>query len=266
MAACYTRRMPEVVPGEVDENIDADQADQANAADVVPRSARRTWVRRSVIATLAAVGAVLLGLVATNLVVTRGAEGLAFDDVADMPTRPVAIVFGAGVVNGQPTPALSDRVHGAAELYKAGKVSHLLMTGDNSNVAYDEVSVMREAAMKEGVPSSAITRDYAGLSTFDSCVRARDVFGVRSAVLVTQDYHLSRALFTCRDLGIDAVGLRVPDWQHLPERMVWGNYPLGNQVSYMTREWLARTKAVIGAKVTHPEPIVGGPFVGLVEN
>lgn len=255
--------MSEVVTGGEDES-KVDDGEPAHGASSTHSPARR-WSRRGAIAIAAVIGLVLLSLVGTNLVVTRGAEGLAYDDVAEVPTRPVAIVFGAGVINGQPTPALADRVHGAVELFKAGKVSHLLMTGDNSNVNYDEVSVMRQSALDEGVPSSAITRDYADLSTFDSCARAHDVFGVRAAVLVTQDYHLPRALFTCRDLGIDAVGLRVPDWQHLPERMVWGNYPLENQVSYMTREWLARTKAVIGAKVTHPQPIVGGPYVGLTE-
>ena len=172
--------MPEVVPGEVDETIDAGAGadadgdlERAATADPVARSAVRRWIRRGVVAMLAVVGVVVLGLVGTNLIVTRGAEGLAYDDPADMPIRPVAIVFGAGVVDGQPTPALADRVHGAAELYKAGKVSHLLMTGDNSSATYDEVSVMRDSAIKEGVPASAITRDHAGFSTFDSCARAQ---------------------------------------------------------------------------------------------
>src|SRR5689334_11904524 len=111
-----------------------------------PRVTRR-WVRRVAVVVAGVVGVLLLGLIGTNLVVTRGIDGLAEDDVDALPERPVAIVFGAGVVDGQPTPALADRVHGAVELYKAGKVGHLLMTGDNSNADYDEVSVMRRVAM-----------------------------------------------------------------------------------------------------------------------
>jgi vancomycin permeability regulator SanA len=88
---------------------------------------------------------------------------------------------------------------------------------------------------------------------------------VREAVLVTQDYHLSRALFTCRELGIDAVGLRISDWQHAPEKAQaqWWSADIAS--SYTTREWLSRTKAVIAAKVTHPQPTFLGPYEGLRE-
>ena len=218
--------------------------------------------------TLIAGGAVALtavaAIVVTNLWVTRTIDGAGYDDVAAVPVRPVAIVFGAGVVDGKPTPALAERVHGAVELFRHGKVSHVLMTGDHSNPHYDEVSGMKDQAVAEGVPAEAITRDYAGFTTYDSCYRARDVFGVHDAVLVTQDYHLARALFLCRNAGIDAVGLRIPDWQHLAERSPTV-YPTGMAVSYTAREWLARAKAVVEAEVTHPEPKVGGPFIGLTE-
>lgn len=232
----------------------------------VPERRRLRRLARRLAAVVGAMAfvAVLL-LVGTNLWVTRSIDGLAHDDVAAVPVRPVAIVFGAGIVDGKPTPALADRVHGAAELFKQGRVTHLLMTGDNSRKVYDEVSAMREQALAEGVPASAITRDYAGFSTYDSCYRARDVFGVRAAVLVTQDYHLSRALFTCRELGIDSVGLRIPDWQHLSERITWGGYPGDQSMQYMAREWLARSKAVVAARITHPQPQLLGPYEGLRE-
>ncbi len=207
----------------------------------------------------------MLLVVVTNVAVTQSADGLAYDDAADVPSRPVAIVFGAGVVNGQPTPALADRVDGAVALFRQGKVSHLLMTGDNSSVGYDEVGVMKDRAVAAGVPPSAITRDHAGFNTYDSCYRARDIFGVRAAVLVTQDYHLSRALYTCRQLGLDVVGLSIPDWQHHPERLAWGDYPDDLQRQYMTREWFARTKAVVTGKITHPAPTFLGPYEGLRE-
>lgn len=231
--------------------------------DPHPRWRRR--IKRTVIAAVTVVGAVLAFVVLTNLLVTRTIDGAGYDDVASVPVTPVAIVFGAGVVDGKPTPALAERVHGAAELFHHGKVSHLLMTGDHSTVSYDEVSAMKAQAVAEGVPAEVITRDYAGFSTYDSCYRARDVFGVRAAVLVTQDYHLSRALFTCRELGIDAVGLRISDWQHAPEKAQSQWWSTDIAASYTTREWLSRTKAVLAAKVTRPEPMFLGPYEGLRE-
>jgi vancomycin permeability regulator SanA len=188
---------------------------------------------------------------------------LTYDDAGAVPQRPVAIVFGAGLADGKPSAELADRVHGAVQLYLAGRVSHLL-TGDHSVDAYDEPSAMKDQAIAEGVPAAAITRDYAGFSTYDSCYRARDVFGVHAAVVVTQDYHLSRALYTCRALGIDAVGLIIPDWQHEPEKLNW-QYERGMAGSYMSREWLARTKEVVAANLTHPAPTFLGPYEGLRE-
>jgi len=226
----------------------------------------RRWSRRVLLAgTVAGLVGVLL-LAGANLFVTRSAEGLAFDEPADVPQRPTAIVFGAGVVNGQATPALADRVDGAVALYREGRVSHLLMTGDNSSADYDEVSVMRDLAIEAGVPAEAITRDHAGFDTRSSCYRARDVFGVRAAVLVTQDYHLPRALYSCRNLGIDAIGLRVPDWQHNADQLDWGQYPGLDSNKYMAREWLARVNALVEAHVTDPEPQFLGPYLGLGEH
>ncbi len=245
----------------------ADGGDDERGATAPPGEARsrRRWIVRLVVGSFALAVLAVGGLVLTNLLVTRSVDGTGYDDVASVPAKPVAIVFGAGVVDGKATPALAERVHGAVELYRAGKVTHVLMTGDHSTMAYDEVSVMKDQAVAEGVPASAITRDYAGFSTYDSCYRARDVFGVRDAVLVTQDYHLSRALFTCRELGIDAVGLRISDWQHRPEKAQSQWWTSDIEASYMSREWLSRTKAVIAAKVTHPQPTFLGPYEGLRE-
>ena len=227
------------------------------------------WTRRllrwTAVGIAATIGTVALVVTALNLLVTRSIDGLGYDDVATTPHRQVAIVFGAFVnPAGTPSNALADRVDGAVALYKAGRVDHLLVTGDNSRPQYDEVTVMRDRAIAAGVPASAITRDYAGLDTYDSCTRAVQVFGVRDAVLVTQDYHLARALYVCRNAGIDVVGLRIPDWQHLAERSPTV-YPTGMALSYTAREWLARVKGVVESDITHPEPKVGGPFVGLTE-
>jgi vancomycin permeability regulator SanA len=220
-------------------------------------------MRAASIALVAGVVASVATATAANARIGHEADGRAYDEVAGVPHRTVAIVFGAMVSpDGVPSPALTDRLQGAVDLYRAGRVSHLLMTGDNSRPDYDEVSGMRAWAMDHGVPATAITRDYAGLDTYDSCLRARSVFGVRDAVLVTQAFHLPRALYLCRRQGIDAVGLAVADWQHHPERS--GTvYPRDMQLSYGVREWLARANATLDTEVRHRGPALGGPYEGL---
>ena len=185
-----------------------------------------------------------------------------YGDPARVPERPVAIVFGAGVVNGALTPALADRVRGAVALYQRGRVSKILMTGDNSRQDYDEATAMGRYAVTLGVPQQDITLDYAGFSTYESAYRARDIFGVRQATLVTQGYHLPRAVYTCRQLGIDAVGLWQPDWLYEPARMAV-HYSLGQKIFYTGRELLAAWKALWQIHVTHPTPTFLGPYEGI---
>jgi vancomycin permeability regulator SanA len=128
--------------------------------------------------------------------------------VADAPQKPVAIVFGAGLNrNGQPSSVLLDRVAVASELYQQGKVETLLMSGTRRGETYDESQAMADLAQEMGVPSSAILIDPHGIRTYETCREARDTFGVRDALLVTQRYHLPRALATCRGLGVTAEGV-----------------------------------------------------------
>jgi SanA protein len=126
----------------------------------------------------------------------------------DVPEKKVAVVFGAAVYSDDRLSAvLRDRVDTAIELYKAGQVGHIIFSGDNSAQYYDEPGAMMAYAIKRGVDPSNITPDRAGLRTYDTCYRAKRVFEVKSAVLVTQAFHLPRALMTCEGLGIEVVGV-----------------------------------------------------------
>ena len=102
---------------------------------------------------------------------------------------------------------LQDRMETAVQLYHARKVQKLLLSGDNRFIDYNEPARMMDYALSRGVPASDIQLDYAGRRTYDTCYRAKAIFQLRSAVLVTQDFHLPRALFTCRGLGVEAVGV-----------------------------------------------------------
>lgn len=166
--------------------------------------------------------------------------------VADAPPRNVALVFGAGLwADGSPTPVLADRVATAAELYHAGKVHVLLMSGDNSYIDYNEPQAMLEYAVAAGVPADAIVLDYAGRRTYDSCYRALHIFGVQEAILVTQAYHLDRALYTADRLGIDAVGVPADQRSYVYIRR------------YRWREVAATLAAWWDLNIRHPTPILG---------
>ncbi len=160
----------------------------------------------------------------------------------------IAIVFGAGLErNGGPTPILYDRVATAVDLYKAGRVSKLLLTGDNRFMDYNEPEVMRQTALQLGVPADALVLDYAGRRTYDSCFRARDIFGVKRAILVTQAFHLDRALYLCNSLGLDSIGV-------LADRH---DYTTSSQTWWSIREAAAMAEAWLDVNVTHPLPVLG---------
>jgi vancomycin permeability regulator SanA len=172
-------------------------------------------------------------------------------DPASAPAEPVALVFGAGLYpDGSPTPMLADRVALAVELYKSGRVRKLLMSGDHSRVDYDEVTAMRTHAIALGVPAEDVGRDHAGFSTYESCYRARAIFGLERAILVTQAYHLPRAIYTCRALGIEASGIAAPDWG------VYGDDLIAR---YTARESLAALRALWQVHISHPAPTFLGP-------
>ncbi|MFJ4845060.1 vancomycin high temperature exclusion protein [Streptomyces sp. NPDC088733] len=166
--------------------------------------------------------------------------------LADAPAEPVAVVFGAGLWNGEPSPYLAHRLDAASALYSAGKVRAVLVTGDNSRTDYDEPTAMRDYLATHGVPRAKVVLDYAGFDTWDSCTRARRIFGVDHALLVSQGFHIRRALALCRAAGIDAYGVGVDE----PRDVTW--YYGG------AREIAGAAKAAVDAALT-PDPRFLGP-------
>lgn len=118
------------------------------------------------------------------------------------------LILGAGVTeNGTPTNMLEDRLSQGIELYELGVSDRILMSGDHGRLDYDEVNVMKQFAMAAGVSSAHIFMDHAGFSTYESIYRARDIFEADKIIIVTQDYHLYRALYIAEKLGLDAYGV-----------------------------------------------------------
>ncbi len=170
--------------------------------------------------------------------------------VETAPTEPAAVVFGAGLTRGGlPTPVLRDRVETAAQLYFAGKVERILMSGADRDPNYSEPDAMRQYALSLGVPDEAIVLDHEGLRTYDTCFRARDIFGLSSALLVTQGFHMPRALFLCNALGLKAAGVEATNRHYWPLMLfIWN-----------VREQFATLGALVDIYVSRPLPVLGRP-------
>ncbi|WP_433331834.1 SanA/YdcF family protein [Spirillospora sp. CA-294931] len=209
--------------------------------DGIPRLARRWAAPLLVLGALGAYGV----LVPTGWVYADTAEYR--KTVRDVPETPVALVLGAGVWGDRPSTLLARRLDLAAELHRRGKVEVLLVSGDNRFRNYDEPTVMRDYLIGRGVPAKKIVRDFAGLDTWDSCARARRIFGVTRLTVVTQEFHLPRSVALCRAAGLDAWG--VGDDSMASRR--------GATVKGYVREPLAMLKAT-ASLVTRPEPTLLG--------
>ena len=170
--------------------------------------------------------------------------------IKNVPSDRVAIVFGAGLrYDGTPTAILRDRVETAVQLYQQGKVTKLLMSGDNSFVDYNEPEGMRQYALSLGIPDQDIVLDYAGRRTYDTCYRASAIFQIQSAILVTQSFHLPRALFLCNSFGVESNGVAANNiYFRKISRFIWH-----------TRELFATTQAVWDVYVIKPVPVLGEP-------
>jgi SanA protein len=190
---------------------------------------------RGLLAVLAALG--LLALIVPRLITTVYSWSRIYT-VEAAPSEDVAVVFGAGLSrSGMPTPILRDRVE------------KLLMSGSDQPGAYSEPEAMQQYAMALGVPSAAIVLDEGGLRTYDTCYRAKNIFGLHSAILVTQDWHLPRALFLCNALGLRAAGVEAAHRHYWPLMLLIWN----------VREQIATVGALVDVCMGPPVPMPGHP-------
>lgn len=199
------------------------------------------WVAVIGIAVAAVVGG-------SNAVVYLGGKA-GIRPAGEVRPAQVVLVPGAYVLpDGRPSTMVEDRLLAAYELYRGGKVKKILLSGDHGTVEYDEVNAMRRFLEEKGVPAEDIFMDHAGFDTYDSMYRARDLFQVRSAVVVTQGFHLPRAVWLARRMGLEAEGVVADRWIY-----AGAGY-------YEVREILARVKAFMEWAV-HRKPVFLGPVI-----
>ena len=165
---------------------------------------KRLLIIAAVLAALAA-GTVFV----PDIIVVSSAKDriITADEAAELENTDCVLVLGAGVRDGSPTPMLRDRLITGISLYESGAAPKIIMSGDHGREDYDEVDVMKSYAVENGVPDSDVFMDHAGFSTYDSVYRAKAVFEADSIIIVTQKYHLYRALYIAEKLGVNAVGV-----------------------------------------------------------
>jgi SanA protein len=212
----------------------------------------RRVVVRTAIAGAGALAVLALVVGVANAIVLLGGRG-AKSDARTEPHAQAALVLGAFVQpDGRPSGMLEDRLMAAAALYRDGRVDKVLASGDHGRPDYDEVNAMRRELVRLGVPDRDVFTDHAGFATLDSVVRARRVFGVHSAIVVTQPFHMPRALWLARHAGMTATGLQAGAGKD------YGSQGTMSRV----RELFARTKAVADV-VTGAQPKFLGPHVDI---
>lgn len=195
----------------------------------------------------ACIALILLGISRVTMIITSRDNTY---DLASVPAAQVALVPGAGITSDdRPTLALQDRLDGAIELYQAGKVKKILMSGDNSSIYYNEPGAMANYAIEQGVPGSDIVLDYAGRRTYDTCYRAKEIFGLDSVIITTQKYHLPRMVFLCDQFGLNTYSVPVRQSEYLLNRYIFWN----------VREVFATLAAYLDIYLLKPEPILGTP-------
>jgi SanA protein len=199
------------------------------------------WVKRIFVA-LVILFVVILGV--CNIWIVSSTENKVYSDLSRLPDHRVALVLGTShrSVGGGPNPFFQNRIKTAADLYRMGKIDHFILSGDNRTKFYNEPIEMQKALIKEGVPASAITLDFAGLRTLDSVVRCKEIFGQSRITIITQSFHSYRALFISEYYNIDAVAMVAED----PD--------LDRTFKVRIREYLARTVAVMDLYIFNTAP------------
>ncbi len=186
-----------------------------------------------------------------NHIVVKNSKGKIFNNLNDIPNNDVGLLLGTSPLGrtGRPNVYYLNRIKATVELYKAGKIKVVLISGDNHHKSYNEPQYMKNDLVSKGIPDSCIVLDYAGFRTFDSMIRAQKVFGQNSFTIISQEFHNQRALYICKQLGINAVAFNAKN----TVSRVW-------RIRMYLREKLARTKAVLDILFGEKPRFLGEPI------
>lgn len=182
-----------------------------------------------------------------NYKIKSTAQPFVFDQIKDVPQVDVGLLLGASrlTANGYENFYFNYRIDAALELYHAGKIKYIIVSGDNSRKTYDEPTDMKNALISGGVPDSVIYLDYAGFRTFDSVIRSKEIFGQTKITVISQKFHNERAVFIARNNGIEAYGYNAQD--------LTGKYAKGTN----RREFFAKAKVFLDMLIDREPKFLG---------
>ena len=215
-------------------------------SDSIPtKKKKRTLVRRLLLFFAGIMLLCSLALLAADCRVEHFAAGRVYNDVEDIPAREYGLVPGTSrLVHGKYLNTyFFNRIHAAVELYRAGKIRKIIVSGDNARSDYNETGDMARELIAEGVAPEDVLSDYAGFRTLDSVVRARNLFGATEITVISQRFHCERAIYLAAQHGIDAVGFEADE--HAPQ---------ATRLRLAVREAFARVLAVLDAEVINTKP------------
>lgn len=215
----------------------------------------KTVLKRTLKYSLIGIACLVLFVVGINIYVVNSSNGDIFEEASNVPSCDVALLLGTSriLAGGLKNSYFFHRIDAAVRLYEAGKVKKIIVSGDNGSSYYNETEDMREELVKRGIPSKDIVNDHAGFRTLDSVVRAKSVFGQTRIVVVSQRFHIQRALFIARAHEIEAFGYIAKD-------------PVNSRstTKVMAREYLARVKAFLDCYILGTDPKFPGPSEPIV--
>ncbi|MCD8043802.1 MAG: YdcF family protein [Tannerellaceae bacterium] len=207
-------------------------------------------IKRMISILLISLGIVILGVFVCNLLIIRYSKPRIYNDVTSIPYNKTGLLLGTSPTlrSGMGNPYFQNRITAAVELYKAGKIKYILVSGDNHRVDYNEPEEMRKALINAGVPENVIYLDYAGFRTLDSIVRAKEIFGQESFTIISQKFHNERAVYIASWYGLDTVGYNAKD------------VSLSVGLKVQVRELFARVKVFIDFLFNKSPKFLGDPI------
>lgn len=200
------------------------------------------WIRKIVVYSILGGLLLLISVVASNLYIINYANPYIFNDVNKIPQYDVGVVLGTSKFNkyGGVNPYFKYRMEAASELYKAGKIKHIIVSGDNHKKGYNEPQQMKDYLVSLGILANDITLDYAGFRTFDTMIRGKEIFGQTSYIIISQKFHNERAIFIARNFGMEVMGYNAKS-PYISKRM-------------QVREFLAKFKAILDVYFLPTQP------------
>lgn len=192
----------------------------------------------------------LLVIITCNAIITSTTKHKIYTDIQKVPTNRVGIILGTSsrTASGSPNPYYTHRINATVALYRANKIKFILVSGDNGTIYYNEPDTIKKDLIKAGIPEHVIFLDYAGFRTLDSMVRAKYVFGLTKATVISQKFHNERAIYIAEHKGIQAIGFNAKDLS------------TSQGLKVQLREYLARVKVFIDALLNTQPKFYGDPI------